>query len=238
MITTALTSATLVGLAMLPTYTPLPPRTAESAPASVDARPDTEQRLLDNLDYFDVPIAKRETVLTKFRAGQLLDAFTDRAPIRIDELVKDGDIWVVERFEDGSYDATTMEADSALDGGDDMGALGIEGCKMYSSAGVTSYQSCKAQKNMVYLDMKFWVDFSRWSGGSSISNARDWDVQVLGASYTLQEFGVTQAHGYSDANPAKARLKVSAAILGGLGGGTPWIEVRVSPAAHSLGANW
>lgn len=190
-----------------------------------------------NLNYFQVPAALQETIRAKYEAGEVLDAFTGAAPVSTDVVVRGESKWTVERFADGSYDATSIQGEVAAESSGRQ-ARGINGCRYSMSAGVATYSNCRADKNMVYLSMAFTITYSQWSGGSSIGSASNWDIQAIGASCSKAEFGVTASRGYSSASPAVARLKASCTMVTGIASSTPYIEARIAPTSASVAANW
>lgn len=219
-----------IGAALIGTFLVSPAAVADEASSNWS-------QVQANLDFFEVPAAQQQTIHSKFNAGEVLDAFTDIAPVSTDVLVKGGSKWTVERFADGSYDATSVQGEDVAQSGGPV-ARGINGCRYTYNTGVATYTNCRADKNMVYLSMAFTVTYSQWSGGSSIASASNWDIQAIGASCSKAEFGVTTARGYSSASPAVARLKASCSVVAGIATGTPYIETRIAPTSASVAANW
>lgn len=178
---------------------------------------------------FEVPSEHWDGLLDIAASDASTLADGDTAPESVTAFTYDGMAGTIERWSDGSFHWQGQEAATPVDappGSSSFGAMGVSDCSVYTGGGATNYSNCKVSEGNFFRSYEFYANYSRWSGGSRIESIRDYGYDSI-CSVTVNSFKIRQQTGYSQSNPAEARLSTTETCSGSA---TYWLQLNVSPS--------
>lgn len=191
--------------------------------------PDVLQRLNSSFDELGVAREAREGLLDAYARGETWGSSSGAEPVRTESYRVGDSEYRREVFADGSVSLTSMEMPLEETR---TSTRGLSGCSYLLSAGVATWSNCKVEKNNGLLTMWFRAGYWRGAGtfGTKITNTWDWDLESAGASCTKDYLG----------NPTgqKSRMRATCTVVGGLGTGTPFLDLDVTANSAAVNANW
>lgn len=131
--------------------------------ASDATPPDRHSAVTAQLDRFAVPAAAQTTLLAKIDAGETWDSMTPGSlSVSQDERVIDGMRYTVDRYDDGSFGASALEAPST--------ARGIAGCSQSTSGTKRTLTNCTVSYTTGVITMSFKANYTySYASSSSVS---------------------------------------------------------------------